>query len=83
MRGVTRYGTASRLSGYDYEVFGKTGTAQVNEDQDSHSWFTGFTRVDGKTDIAITVLLENGASGIGAVPLTDDILWYYYNRSVD
>lgn len=82
MKGVTSYGTASRLSGYDYQVFGKTGTAQV-EGQDSHSWFTGYTMLDGQVDICITVLIENGASEKGAVPLTDSILWYYYTRSID
>ena len=78
MSGVTEYGTASRLSGYSYEVYGKTGTAQI-ADEESHSWFTGYTMRDGKVDIAITVLVEKGAGIKEAVPLTDAILAYFYS----
>lgn len=78
MRGVTEYGTASRLSDYPYEVYGKTGTAQVGEEEDSHSWFTGYTVKDGKVDIVITILVENGAETKQAVPLADAILSHFY-----
>lgn len=78
MKGVTEYGTAARLSGYPYEVYGKTGTAQVGEDDDAHSWFTGYTVKDGKVDIAITVLVEKGAQMKEAVPLADAILAHFY-----
>jgi len=78
MAGVTSYGTASLLSGNGYDVYGKTGTAQV-EDGDSHSWFTGYVKQDGQAVLAITVLVENGANDNPAVPLTNRILNYYFN----
>lgn len=80
MEGVVSYGTASSLSGLYCDVYGKTGTAQVDDDDiaNPHSWFTGYTKVDGETDIAITVVVENGAGIRNAVPIVYDLLCYYY-----
>lgn len=77
MTGVVTYGTASSLQLEGCTVYGKTGTAQVDQGED-HSWFTGYTEVDGKVDLAITVLIENGGSDKRAVPLAQQILSYYY-----
>ena len=77
MSNVTEYGTASELRYESCEVYGKTGTAQVDGGED-HSWFTGYTKVDGKVDLAITILIENGGSDKKAVPLAQEILDYFY-----
>ena len=77
MGGVTSYGTASELASDSYSIYGKTGTAQVDDGED-HSWFTGYTKVGGQTDIAITVVIENGGSDKKAVPLVQQILQQYY-----
>lgn len=77
MSRVTEYGTASGLQYEACQVYGKTGTAQVDGGAD-HSWFTGYTKVDGKADLAITILIENGGSDKKAVPLAQEILNYYY-----
>ena len=45
---------------------------------EDHSWFTGYTKVDGKADLAITVLIENGGSDKKAVPLAQEILTFIY-----
>ena len=74
---VVEYGTASALQMGACTVYGKTGTAQVDGGED-HSWFTGYTKVDGKVDLAITVLIENGGSDKKAVPLVQEILYHYY-----
>ena len=77
MAGVTEYGTACGLWYEACDVYGKTGTAQVDGGED-HSWFTGYTKVDGKADLAITVLIENGGSDKKAVPLAQEILTFIY-----
>lgn len=77
MRNVAEYGTASELWCDSCEIYGKTGTAQVEGGED-HSWFTGYTKVDGKVDLAITILIENGGSDKKAVPLAQEILYQYY-----
>ncbi len=46
MRQVVTSGTASALNGRSYTVAGKTGSAEFNEQGDSHSWFVGYTNVD-------------------------------------
>ncbi len=77
MKSVTEYGTASDLWIESCEIYGKTGTAQVDGGED-HSWFTGYTKVDGKVDLAVTILIENGGSDKKAVPLAQEILYQYY-----
>lgn len=81
MYGVVTNGTAWQLYGRGYDVYGKTGTAQV-EDGDSHSWFTGCAEKDGHK-VVITVLVEHGAETHHAVPLTGDILDYYFSTLED
>lgn len=82
MEGVVQYGTASSLSWLPCQTFGKTGTAQVDDEdtEEPHSWFTGYTKVDGKVDLAVTVLVENGANSHSAVPIVSQLLEYYYYR---
>lgn len=77
MEGVVSYGTASSLQMGSCQVYGKTGTAQVDGGAD-HSWFTGYTKVNGQVDLAITILIENGGSDKKAVPLAQEILLHYY-----
>ena len=74
---VTEYGTASDLWHSSCDIYGKTGTAQVDSGED-HSWFTGYTKVEGKVDLAITILIENGGAEKKAVPLAQEILYQYY-----
>ncbi|MBR2264186.1 MAG: penicillin-binding protein 2 [Firmicutes bacterium] len=82
MDGVIAYGTAYMLNDLPCDVYGKTGTAQIAEGDDTepHSWFTGYTKVGGKTGIAITVMIENGAESYPALPIVHDLLDYYYTR---
>lgn len=80
MAGVVQYGTAAYdgLASDSYTVYGKTGTAQV-EGQEDNSWFTCYTKVDGQPDLAVTVLVENAGDQVRAASLTAQILSYYYS----
>lgn len=75
MEGVCSYGTGSNLYMEGYTIYGKTGTAQVENGAD-HSWFTGYIAKDGKSELVITVLIENGGYEKRAVPLVYSILEY-------
>ena len=65
MQEVVESGTASALKGQSYTAYGKTGSAEINSNRDSHAWFTGFaTKADsGKPDIAIAVIAEEAGTG--------------------
>lgn len=82
MEYVVEVGTAKRLKNDSYEVAGKTGSAEFSTSSDSsHSWFVGYAHQDGKSDIAIAVIVED--SGIGseyAVPIAQEIFDAYYNN---
>nr|WP_330392188.1 penicillin-binding transpeptidase domain-containing protein [Hespellia stercorisuis] len=80
MRAVVDEGTAMALSGADYTVAGKTGTAEYSDDPEkSHSWFIGFTNVDNP-ELVISVIVEgyDGDTGARAVPIAKQILDAYY-----
>lgn len=80
MRAVVEEGTATKLSNENYEVYGKTGSAEFSSSSDStHSWFVGYAHQDGKKDIAVAIIVED--SGIGseyAVPIAQEIFDQYY-----
>ena len=102
MRAVTRvtydsetgrdvWGTASEFNNtQNYVAFGKTGTAEFGDEEDSHAWFTGFTvsaqdydeeSGKGEAQLCITVLIENGGVGSDkAVPVAKQILDEYYGE---
>lgn len=59
----TDYGTIGRnFSGVEYSVGAKTGTAQANSNESDNAWFTAFAPVENPR-IAVTCMIENGASG--------------------
>jgi peptidoglycan glycosyltransferase len=80
MEAVTDYGTGSALSGRGYDVAGKTGSAEYNEDKDSHGWFVGYAQ-DGEKQIAIAVIVEDGGSGSSsAVPVAGEVFDAYFDE---
>jgi penicillin-binding protein 2 len=77
MRRTVTYGSASYLQGVVVPVAGKTGTAQWSSTQPDHSWFTGFAPYEDP-ELVITVLIEEGGDRGLAIPVTYDILnWYF------
>ena len=81
LEGVVSYGTASELSGLEYTVAGKTGSAEyytADGQIGTHSWFVGYSNVDDP-DIVVVVLAEDGGAGSQtAVPMAHQIFDAYY-----
>ncbi len=69
-------GTGSRARVAGWTVGGKTGTAEVSEDEDvsPNAWFVGFVKDEGHP-ICVAVVLENaGSGGSKAAPVAAGIL---------
>ncbi|RMD52138.1 penicillin-binding protein 2, partial [Candidatus Parcubacteria bacterium] len=79
MRLTVTAGSAQMLQDLPVEVAGKTGTAQWSTKYPPHSWFTGFAPVENPS-LVITVLIENGGNDYLAVPITRDILNWYFSE---
>ncbi len=80
MRQTVTAGSARMLQTIPVPVAGKTGTAQWSSTKDPHSWFTGFAPFEDP-EIVITVLVEQGGEETSALPITQDILrWYFANH---
>lgn len=68
MRQTVTGGTARSLAELSVPIAGKTGTAQFNANQATHSWFVGYAPAD-KPEIAVVFLVEGGGeSSDAAVP---------------
>ncbi len=80
MEETAESGTAASLAGASYTAGGKTGSAEYGTTKgQSHAWFTGYARQDGKT-IAISVIVEGAGSGSGAaVPIAKKVFNEYFD----
>lgn len=75
---VTEKGTGHALSGQDYTVYGKTGTAQFDSGEESHAWYIGYAELNGKK-IAVSIIVERAGTGSDyAVPVAKKIFDAYY-----
>lgn len=80
MRQTITNGSARSLQAVPVPVAGKTGTAQWSSTKAPHSWFTGFAPFEDP-EIVITVIVEQGGDETAAVPISRDILeWYFANH---
>lgn len=80
MRQTVTSGTARSLANMGIEVAGKTGTAQFENNESEHSWFTSFAPFNDPK-IATVVLFEGGGEGYEvALPATREILEYYFRK---
>lgn len=81
MTAVVESGTATRLSGRDYTVAGKTGSAEYNNVKgDSHAWFTGFAPVEDP-EVCVTIIIEGaGSGGDYAVPIARRLFDGYFRE---
>ncbi len=82
MRKVVTDGTGSDLSGKSYKAYGKTGSAEYSDSDDStHAWFVGFASKEGYEDLAIAVIVEDSGSGSKyAVPVAEEIFDEYFSE---
>lgn len=56
------------------QMCGKTGTAEVSDDKDPHSWFVGFSD-NPSCPVAIVVVVENGGWGSSAaLPIASSVM---------
>ncbi|MDE6209182.1 MAG: penicillin-binding protein 2 [Lachnospiraceae bacterium] len=58
LRQVVLTGTASSINNSNYTLYGKTGTAQIDENGNINSWFVGFVEKNDKI-YTICVVIEN------------------------
>ncbi|TDT63723.1 peptidoglycan D,D-transpeptidase FtsI family protein [Fonticella tunisiensis] len=80
MEEVVKEGTGknARISGI--KIAGKTGTAEVGENQEPHSWFVGFAPVENP-QIAFAVIVENGgAGGKRAAEIAREVMRAYFKK---
>ena len=82
MRYVVTDGTATGLNSSNYMAYGKTGTAEFNDNKDeAHAWFVGYAKKDDK-ELAIAVLQEKGGSGSKtAVPIAKAVFDTYFSEN--
>ncbi len=81
MEEVVASGTASALSGQSYNAAGKTGSAEYDNEGNSHGWFVGYASKEGYEDIAIAVIVEDGGSGsASAVPVAKAVFDAYFGK---
>lgn len=74
-------GTAILLSNSNYTAAGKTGSAEYDEENNSHAWFTGFAPAENP-EICVTVIIEGAESGGEyAVPVARKVLNAYFGVS--
>lgn len=86
MRSVTSEsgGTAySYFKNFNIEVGGKTGSAQVGENNERvHAWFIGFAPFDNP-EIAVVILVENGGSGSYTAEAARDVMAEYFGMNAN
>ncbi|HUC31208.1 MAG TPA: penicillin-binding transpeptidase domain-containing protein [Candidatus Paceibacterota bacterium] len=74
-------GTAYTMDGLPAQACAKTGSAQVQNNQEENALFVGYFPCDNP-QIALLILIENSKQGsLNAVPIAKDVFnWYYENR---
>ncbi len=78
MKSVVEDGTARTVfSGYDYDVGGKTGTAQVGSKQSDTALFVGFAPYDDP-EIVVSVVVANGDKSARASEVAREIFDCYF-----
>lgn len=81
MREAVLSGTAKKLQSLPISAAGKTGTAQFDNNEGEHSWFTSYAPYEDPK-IVVTVLVEGGGEGgAAALPIAQDALnWWATHR---
>jgi len=78
IQACTTGGTAYPFFDFTPQIACKTGTAETNEEDVTHAWFTLFAPVE-KPEIVLTVLVEKGGEGSKvAAPIARKIMDYWF-----
>lgn len=74
-------GTAYTIDDLPAQACAKTGSAQVQNNQEENALFVGYFPCVNP-QVALLILIENSRQGsLNAVPIAKNVLdWYYYNR---
>lgn len=79
MRGVCEYGTGSGyFSGLSYEVAGKTGTAEYDNEGNCNSWFSGFSDPDDPDIVVCAIVEESNMNGVTGAWVARQVFDAYY-----
>ncbi len=90
------YGTAHLLDSLPFDVYGKTGSAQIQNNKKTNAFFVGCANYNSvpkekitaeenaPKEVCVLVLVENAKEGgLNAVPIAKDVFeWYYNNRII-
>ena len=80
MQAVCDYGTAARyFSGSAYDVAGKTGTAEYDNEGNCNSWFIGFCDTENPDLVVSVVVEDSNINGVSATSVAKQIFDTYYN----
>ena len=77
MNGVYQNNAAFTDIKSSFNMAGKTGTAQENQDKPNHALFIGYAPYD-TPEIAMAVRITNGYSSTNAASVAKDIVSYYF-----
>ncbi len=81
LRKVVTDGTGTALDSENYQVAGKTGSAENSKDK-AHSWFVGYSGGDDP-DLVVCVLIENVGTGSAyAAPAARQVFDCYYENDM-
>lgn len=85
LRAVVESGSAKDLDTDRYTVYGKTGSAEHGntEETRAHAWFVGFSSYEEKSNLVVSVVVENSGTGReNAVPVAKRVFESYYNNEL-
>jgi penicillin-binding protein 2 len=75
-----RNGTAQALKDLPVAVAGKTGTAEFGSNQKTQGWFEAFAPFENPKIAIIVLTEEQEGHGYNAVPITKEILEWYFGE---
>lgn len=75
---VVNSGTATTLSNLNFQVAGKTGSAEASNDE-THGWFAGYAPADNP-QIALAVIFEDSGGSSATMSTVYNIFDYYLNN---